>query len=135
MNAEQDEDLRMLRDSVRTLLERAGGIARARRVRDEAAGWDRNIWSELAEAGVLGVAAPETAGGFGMGLPAAGVIAQELGRVIAPEPVVPSITLAIGLLQRLVPNDPALESMISGDVTLAVAWQERDTRGVSETVE
>jgi len=135
MSTETNEDLRLLRDSVGTLLERAGGIGRARKLRDDGTGWDAGIWGELAGAGVLGVAAPEAAGGLGMGLTAAGVIAEEVGRVIAPEPVVPSIALAIGLLHRLCPDDDALESAIAGDTTLAVAWQERDARGVSPTID
>ena len=135
MTAEQNEDLRLLRDSVNKLLERAGGIARARRVRDERANWDTGVWGELAEAGVLGVATPEEAGGLGMGLPAAGVIAEEMGRVIAPEPVGPTIGLTIGLLHRLCPDAPLLESVIAGEATLAVAWQERGPRGVSDTID
>ncbi len=135
MTDEQNEDLRLLRDSVHTLLDRAGGIARARRVRDEAVHWDAALWQELAEAGVLGVATPEQAGGFGMGLPAAGVIAHELGRVITPEPVVPAIGLAIGLMHRLCPDDPALADAIAGGVPPAVAWQERGPRGVSGQID
>ncbi len=135
MTTEQDEDLRLLRDSVSKMLERADGIGRARRVRDEGLGWDRAIWIELAEAGVLGVTAPEEAGGLGMGLPAAGVIAEEIGRVIAPEPVVPCVAMGIGLLHRLCTDNPALENTIAGQVVLTVAWQERDARGVSATID
>jgi len=134
MTTEQEEDLRLLRDSARTLLERAGGTARARRVRDDGAGWDADVWRDLAEAGVLGVTTPEDSGGLGMGLSAAGVIAEEVGRVIAPEPVVPSVAMAIGLMHRLCADGPDLERAISGEITLAVAWQERDTRGVSDTI-
>ena len=135
MTTEQDEDLRLLRDSVSKLLERAGGVGRARRVRDDGAGWDATVWGELAEAGVLGVATPEEAGGLGMGLSAAGVIAEEIGRVIAPEPVVPCVALGIGLLHRLCPDDPALENAIAGQAILAVAWQERGPRGVSDVID
>lgn len=135
MSTEQDGDLRLLRDSVSTLLARAGGVTRARQVRDAGAGWDNGLWHELAEAGVLGVAIPEDAGGFAMGLTAAGVIAGEIGRVIAPEPVVPTVAMTIGLLHRLCPNNAALEAAIAGESILAVAWQERGLRGVSETID
>ncbi|OUS05451.1 acyl-CoA dehydrogenase [Rhodobacterales bacterium 52_120_T64] len=135
MSTEHEEDLRLLRDSVSTLLDRAGGVARARRVRDEGKGRDNDVWRELAEAGVLGVATPENAGGLGMGLSAAGVIAEEVGRVIAPEPVVPTLAMAIGLLHRTCPDVPVLAALIAGETTLAVAWQERDLRGVSETID
>lgn len=121
------EDLRMLRGSVRTLLERAGGIVRARQARDK--GWDRQVMSELAHAGMLGVAAPEAVGGLGMGLPAAGVIAEEVGRSLAPEPVVPAIALAIGMIQRVCPGDTMLAAAIGGEITCALAWQERGPQG------
>ena len=134
MPMEQEEDLRLLRESVSTLLERAGGVARARRVRDDGVGWDASVWSDLAEAGVLGVATPEETGGLGMGLSAAGVIAEEVGRVMAPEPVVPSVAMAIGLLHRLCADGLDLERAIAGEITLAVAWQERDARGVSDAI-
>ena len=135
MTMVQDEDLRILRDSVGTLLDRAGGLRRARRLRDSDKDWDADVWRELAAAGVLGAAAPEDAGGLGMGLAAAGVVAEEVGRVIAPEPVVPTIGLAIGLMQRLCPQDPMLEAAIAGDVMLAVAWQERCATGLSAVIE
>ncbi|MDF1669789.1 MAG: acyl-CoA dehydrogenase family protein [Roseovarius sp.] len=135
MTIVQDEDLRLLRDSVGTLLDRAGGLGRARSLRDSDEPWDASIWQELAAAGVLGVAAPEEAGGLGMGLEAAGVVAQELGRVIAPEPVVATLGLAIGLMHRLCPQDDMLDGAIAGDVVLAVAWQERSATGLSDAIE
>tara|TARA_E500000318_G_scaffold107974_2_gene118030 strand:+ start:3501 stop:4607 length:1107 start_codon:yes stop_codon:yes gene_type:complete len=135
MTSVLSEELRLLRDSVGTLLERAGGLGRARRLRDSDEPWDAGIWRQLATAGVLGAAAPEEAGGLGMGLAAAGVVAEEVGRVIAPEPVVPAIGLAIGLMQRLCPRDAALEAAIAGDVLLAVAWQERRATGPSDVIE
>lgn len=126
VRAHSQDDLRMLRGSVRTLFERAGGIARARNARDK--GWDRQVMNELAHSGVLGVAAPEAVGGLGMGLTAAGVIAEEVGRALAPEPVVPAIALAIGMIQRACPGDAMLAPALSGEITFALAWQERDPR-------
>lgn len=117
----------MLRESVRTLLGRVGGIARARNARDK--GWDRQVMNELAHAGVLGVAAPEAVGGLGMGFTAAGVIAEEVGRALAPEPVVPAIALAIGMIQRACPGDAMLAAAIGGEIACALAWQERGPRG------
>ena len=84
---------------------------------------------ELAEAGVFGVAVPEDQGGLGMGLAAGGVIAEEVGRVIAPEPVVLTIGLSLGLLRRLCPAHPKMAQLIGGEISLAVAWQERGPDG------
>ncbi len=61
-----------------------------------------------------------------MGLAAGGgVIAEEVGRVIAPEPVVLTIGLSLGLLRRLCPAHPKMAQLIGGEISLAVAWQER----------
>ena len=123
------EDLRLLRESARTLFERAGGSGRSRKLRDSGGGWDADMIHELAEAGVFGVAVPEEQGGLGMGLAAGGVIAEEVGRVIAPEPVVLTIGLSLGLLRRLCPDHPKMAQLIGGEISLAVAWQERGPGG------
>jgi len=129
MNSSDQEDLRLLRESARTLFDRAGGSGRARKLRDAGNGWDADMVRELAEAGVYGVTIPEDHGGLGMGLAAGGVIAEEVGRVIAPEPVVATVGLTLGMLRRLCPDHPKMEQLISGDITLAVAWQERGPNG------
>ena len=125
----EQEDLRLLRESARTLFERAGGSDRARKLRDAGGGFDPEMVRELAEAGVFGVAVPEDQGGLGMGLAAGGVIAEEVGRVIAPEPVVSTIGLSLGLLRRLCPDHPKMAQLIGGEISLAVAWQERGPDG------
>lgn len=119
----------MLRESVRTLFERAGGVGRSRNLRDSGGGWDAGAIRELAEAGVFGVAVPEESGGLGMGLAAAGVIAEEVGRVIAPEPVVATVGLSLGLLRRVCPGHAMIEQLIGGESVLATAWQERGPNG------
>jgi Acyl-CoA dehydrogenases len=129
MLSSDQEDLRLLRESARTLFERAGGSGRARKLRDASGGWDSDMIGELAGAGVFGVTVPEANGGLGMGLAAGGVIAEEVGRVIAPEPVVLTIGLSLGLLRRLRPDHPKMEQLINGETNLAVAWQERGPGG------
>lgn len=129
MNASDQEDLRLLRESVSTLFDRAGGSGRARKLRDARSAWDADMVRELAEAGVFGVTVPEDSGGLGMGLAAGGVIAEEVGRVIAPEPVVATVGLSLGLLRRLCPQDARMAQLIGGETVLAVAWQERGPGG------
>ncbi|MBO9422647.1 acyl-CoA dehydrogenase family protein [Labrenzia sp. R4_2] len=130
-NTQDQEELRLLRDSVQTLFDRAGGSGRTRKLRDADTGFSKEMIGELAEAGVFGVAVPEENGGLGMGLAAAGVIAEEAGRVLAPEPVVATIGLVTGLLRRLCPDHRLLEMVIAGETVLATAWQERGPTGVA----
>jgi alkylation response protein AidB-like acyl-CoA dehydrogenase len=121
---QRQDELRMLRESVRTLLERAGGVSRARKARGK--GFDRAVLAELAEAGVLGLDVPEAVGGLGMGLAAAGIVAEEMGRALAPEPVVPTMALAVGMLHRLCQGSPLLQAAVRGESVFALAWQERE---------
>jgi len=129
MLSSDQEDLRLLRESARILFERAGGSGRSRKLRDAGGGWDAAMIRELAEAGVFGVTVPEENGGLGMGLAAGGVIAEEVGRVIAPEPVVVTVGLSLGLLRRLCPDHEKVGQIVGGETVLAVAWQERGPNG------
>ena len=129
MQPSDQQDLRMLRESARTLFERAGGSERSRKLRDAGGGWDADMIREMAEAGIFGVTVPEENGGLGMGLAAGGVIAEEVGRVIAPEPVVVTVGLSLGLIRRLCPEHAMMEQLVEGATVLAVAWQERGPNG------
>ncbi len=131
---EREQELRLLRESVNTLLARAGGTDRARKARGSRDGVNRAIWSELAEAGVLCAMVNEDAGGLGLGLTAGGVMAEEFGRTLAPEPFGPVTGLASGLIERLAPESSLLETIITGECLPAIAWQERDARGISDTI-
>ncbi len=65
-----------------------------RRVLEGEAPYDRALWKQVAELGWLGVAMPEECGGLGPGHGTLCVIAEELGRALAPLPVSSSIYLA-----------------------------------------
>ncbi len=55
------------------------------------------FWSDLAAQGWIGLAVDEAVGGEGYGLAEAVVVAEELGRVLAPGPSVPSSVAAVAL--------------------------------------
>ena len=58
--------------------------------------FDRSLWSTLADAGLLGVCVPEDQGGLGFGLVELCLLLEEVGRNVAPVPVLAS--LAYGAL-------------------------------------
>src|SRR5215470_16358215 len=66
----------------------------------EADGIDRRLWADLAAAGVLSAALPESLGGSGLGLLAHCAVLTELGREVAPVPYLPSIVLGASALAR-----------------------------------
>jgi alkylation response protein AidB-like acyl-CoA dehydrogenase len=57
-------------------------------------GFDRKIWEEVAELGWLAASIPEGYGGLGLGGLATCVLAEEMGRALAPIPYGPTIYLA-----------------------------------------
>ena len=78
-----------LRDAVRGLLGKRYGSIEARRAATEAdPGYDEKLWGELAQLGALALPFPEEIGGVGAGPVEVGVVAEEIGRVLAPEPYV-----------------------------------------------
>ena len=59
--------------------------------------FDRDLWRELAEAGLLGIALPAAAGGAGLGLVELALVCEEHGRVVAPIPLAWTTTAALAI--------------------------------------
>jgi acyl-CoA dehydrogenase len=55
--------------------------------------FDRDTWDALAEAGLLGIGLPEKLGGGGYGLIEQYLVLEEVGRTVAPVPVLASIVM------------------------------------------
>ena len=89
-SAEQKE----IQHQAQRLLSERCDLRAVRRVLDGDAPHDRALWRQVAELGWLGVAVPEEYGGLGMPRSTLCVIAEELGRALAPLPVCSSIYLA-----------------------------------------
>lgn len=88
-----------LRDAVRGLLGKSYDSSETRReVTKHDPGWDEKTWSQLAEMGALGLPFTEADGGMGAGPVEVSIVAEEIGRVIAPEPYVEAVVLAGGLV-------------------------------------
>ena len=94
-----DSEQIALRDAVRSLLGRAYDSSETRReVTKTDPGWGEKTWQQLAEMGALGLPFAEEDGGFGAGPVEVSIVAEEMGRVIAPEPYVEAVVLAGGLI-------------------------------------
>ncbi len=85
--AEQDE----LRDGVRAVLARECPISMVREVVEKGTAPDA-LWGQMVELGWPALTVPEPAGGLGMGAVELAVVVEELGRVLAPGPFVPTLT-------------------------------------------
>jgi acyl-CoA dehydrogenase len=94
MNFDFSDDQKQLRDQARRFLTEKCTSKAVRQVLEGKDTYDRALWKGLAELGFLGVAIPEEFGGSGAGHLELCVVAEELGRVVAPVPVASSIYLA-----------------------------------------
>jgi alkylation response protein AidB-like acyl-CoA dehydrogenase len=94
--------------------------------------FDRELWRELADAGLLGVAVPEAHGGLGFGTVELGLVCEELGRVVAPVPLVATgcaaqLIAALGTEEQ---KQRWLPGVVDGSVVFAVAAPQ-STSGVT----
>jgi acyl-CoA dehydrogenase len=91
-------------------------------------GFDRALWADLAGAGILSAALPETLGGAGLGLLAQCSVLTELGRAVAPVPYLASIVLGAGALARF--GTPGQQQQAAaagrGEIILTAALAEED---------
>ena len=94
MNFDFSDDLKQLREQARRFLGEKSPPAVARRVLDGAEPYAATLWREIAEMGWLGAAIPEQYGGAGLGHEGLCVLAEELGRALAPVPFASSCYLA-----------------------------------------
>ncbi len=82
--------------------------------------YDADLWRRLAtEVGAAGLAVPEAAGGAGASWREAAVVAEEVGRAVAPVPFLTSACLAVALLLAIDETE-LLTALASGQQTAAV---------------
>lgn len=102
MDFTYDSEQNDLREAVAALLARAYGDSEARRkVTKTDPGFDEKVWTQLAEMGLLGLPFAEEHGGMGAGPVEVAIVAEEIGRVLAPEPFIEAVVLAGGLIDAV----------------------------------
>src|SRR3979490_774913 len=94
MNFDFSDEQKQLRDEARKFLAEKGPAKAVRTVLDGKEPYDRELWKGLADMGFLGVAIPEQFGGAGAGHLELCVIAEEMGRALAPVPFSSTVYLA-----------------------------------------
>ena len=85
------EEHRALAQSVADFLTNRQSRAAARSLLDAEVDALPAFWAELANLGLLGLHVPEDLGGSGFGLPETLVVAEQMGRYLAPGPFVPTV--------------------------------------------
>ena len=84
----------MVRDLARGILDKEITPERLKAAESNADWHDARLWQTLGQAGLLGLAVPEEHGGMGLGFLEVCTLLEEIGRALAPVPVLPTIVLA-----------------------------------------
>lgn len=131
-----DETEEMLRRSTREMLEVESPPQLARDMESDPRGYSAELWTKMAALGWLGLAIPEQYGGQGLGLTYLGIVAEELGRAVAPVPFHSTMTAALAIVHD--GSDEQRRSVLprvsSGAATLTWAMTEEDPRLRPEAV-
>ena len=86
MNFEFSDDQKLLKEQARGFLASKCTPKDVRRILDGNEPYHPELWKGVAEMGWLGASIPEEYGGLGLGYLELCVIAEELGRAVAPIP-------------------------------------------------
>lgn len=123
------EEQELLRDTARDFVQEHLSVKAFRAIRDQdvADGFDRKIWAELCELGWAGIPFSEEVGGAGLGFAELGVVLEELGRTLAPTPLLATVALggtAVALAGNETQQKEILTAVCAGERLLALAFQE-----------
>lgn len=111
-----------LRSSVRKLLTDRSAPAAVLARCESADPYDLGLWRTLAaELGLAGLLVPEPLGGAGAGARELAVVAEELGRSVAPVPFLGSAVLATSTLLACPEPDALLGALAAGERTATLA--------------
>ncbi len=119
--SEEQRDVKALAEKI---LSDQATPERLRDIEQSGERFDEKLWQDLAEAGLLGVAIDEAFGGMGFGFETLCLLVEEVGRTVAPAPVVPVLVSAASSLQKFAPpqlSEHYLPGVVSGKHILTAA--------------
>jgi 3-oxocholest-4-en-26-oyl-CoA dehydrogenase beta subunit len=131
------DDQESLRAVARQILEAEVTQDRLKEIESGSQWFDERTWQQLAQANLLGITVPLAQGGSGLGMIEACVVLEQVGRTVAPVPVLPTVVGALAL--ATFGNDDQQRSILPkvarGDtvIALAVAEPGNDDRSAPTT--
>ena len=131
MNLDLSEEQRLLAESLEKWSARAYPFEKRQRIVAEGGGFDRAVWSDMAELGLLGLPFAEADGGFSGGAVETMIVLEACGRAGVVEPYLTSIVLAGAILRHGASTEQRaalVPAIASGDTILAPAWAEPQSR-------
>lgn len=124
MDLELTDDQEQLRDAVREFLVRECNRDAIRAIVDDGA--PRSfLWPRMVELGWPALTVSERAGGLGLGAVELALVAEELGRALAPGPLLATASQYVPAVRELAgPDAPALGAVAAGERTGSLALTE-----------
>jgi alkylation response protein AidB-like acyl-CoA dehydrogenase len=92
--------------------------------------FDRELWNQLATAGILGIAIPEAYGGAGMEFFELALIIEQVGVTTAPIPFIETVVMAALPIEKFgteAQKQAYLPAVVEGEVILTAALIEEGT--------
>ena len=125
MNLDFSDDQKFLKEEAKKFLEKENSLSRNRDVLENNSRVDKDLWNKIVGLGWTGIRIPEEYEGLGLGHLELCVIAEELGRFLAPVPFSSSVYLFTEIIINYANDDikkDILPKLVSGEVvgTLAV---------------
>ena len=126
MDFELSDDQRQLQDSVRSVLERECPPGLVRAAYDGRRDEVNRLWKTISHLGWAAIEVPESLNGLGMGFVELSLIAEEMGRAVAPVPFMSTVAQFVPMVletgsdeQKKALLGPVLEGGSTGAVALA----------------
>jgi alkylation response protein AidB-like acyl-CoA dehydrogenase len=126
MDFDLSADAKTLADAATRFLDARAGPAVARRAMASDAPYDAALWADIVAQGWPALRVPEAHGGLGLGADEACVLAEAMGRSLAPVPLLSTMAATEALLLAGSPAQQArwLPLIAAGSITAAIAWSE-----------
>jgi acyl-CoA dehydrogenase len=120
------DEQELLRKTARDFLAEHAPMKLAREVMRGESARAAELWSKLARLGWMGLALPETFGGAGLGLLELSLVTEELGRVLAPVPFLPTAIVAMAIVELgdAAAHERWLPGFAAGEVPATLALSE-----------
>lgn len=125
MNFDFSDEQRMLADHARQFLSETCTHERLRTHISSGAEYDAELWQQMIELGWPALSIPEDCGGLGMGALELCVLAEEVGRTVAPTPFFSTVCLGAEVLKRadVAAATELLGKIAGGEAIVAVDLQ------------
>lgn len=137
MDTTLSEEEVMVRETARKFLEAECPTKLVREMEKDPKGYPPDLWKQAAELGWQGLALPEKYGGSDMPLAYLGLVLEEVGRALAPLPLLSTVVAALALAREA--NDELRSAVLpvvaAGDVVLTWAFHEQNPLLVPEAVQ